>query len=628
MSSWSTADALRIYNVDRWGDGYFGVDADGHVTVRPCGSDDGPTVRLEDVLSACRAEGLRSPVLVRFAGILRHRVKMLAGAFRSAISAQDYQGGYTPVYPIKVNQQRRVVTELLRGAEGDQVLGLEAGSKPELLAVLALSHGAGSTIVCNGYKDREYVRLALMGEKLGFKVNIVVEKLSELAMILEESAALGVEPRIGLRVRLMSVSKGNWQNSGGEKAKFGLSAAQLIEAVEVCRAAGKLGCVRMLHFHLGSQVANIQDIKAGMREAARYYQELRALGAAVDTMDVGGGLGVDYEGTRSRSYCSMNYAMADYAWHIVQTLKEVCERGGLPEPDIISESGRALTAHHAVLLANVIDRETLSVSNIEVPPTSAAGEVQLLWQLSESLRGPNPNLLETYQEVLGAWQDVHQRYLLGELSLPERAIAERLYINCQLAIRGRLDAARKHQRALLDELNEKLADKLFVNFSVFQSVPDVWGIDQIFPILPLSGLDRMPTRRAVLQDITCDSDGRIDQYVDGEGLETTLPMPEGADTELGIFMVGAYQEILGDLHNLFGDTDSVDVEIDDQGRIKLDHAIQGDTVSSVLRYVNFDPDKLLAALRAHGERAEITAQEREQFLLEMSEGLAGYTYLE
>lgn len=387
MSSWSTADALRIYNVDRWGDGYFGVDADGHVTVRPCGSDDGPTVRLEDVLSACRAEGLRSPVLVRFAGILRHRVKMLAGAFRSAISAQDYQGGYTPVYPIKVNQQRRVVTELLRGAEGDQVLGLEAGSKPELLAVLALSRGAGSTIVCNGYKDREYVRLALMGEKLGFKVNIVVEKLSELAMILEESAALGVEPRIGLRVRLMSVSKGNWQNSGGEKAKFGLSAAQLIEAVEVCRAAGKLDCVRMLHFHLGSQVANIQDIKAGMREAARYYQELRALGAAVDTMDVGGGLGVDYEGTRSRSYCSMNYAMADYAWHIVQTLKEVCERAGLPEPDIISESGRALTAHHAVLLANVIDRETLSVSNIEVPPTSAAGEVQLLWQLSECCAG-------------------------------------------------------------------------------------------------------------------------------------------------------------------------------------------------------------------------------------------------
>ena len=628
MSSWSTADALRIYNVDRWGDGYFGVDADGHVTVRPCGTGDGPTARLEDVLAACREQGLRSPVLVRFGGILRDRVKMLAGAFRSAISAQDYQGGYTPVYPIKVNQQRRVVTELLRGVEGGQVLGLEAGSKPELLAVLALSRGAGSTIVCNGYKDREYVRLALMGEKLGFRVNIVVEKLSELAMILRESEDLGVAPRIGLRVRLMSISKGNWQNSGGEKAKFGLSAAQLVEAVEICRAAGKLDCVRMLHFHLGSQVANIQDIKAGMREAARYYQELRELGAAVDTMDVGGGLGVDYEGTRSRSYCSMNYAMADYAWHIVQTLKELCDRAGLPHPQVISESGRALTAHHAVLLANVIDRETLSVSDVAVPEAQAAAEVHLLWQLNESLHGPNPNLLETYQDVLGAWQDIHQRYLLGELSLAERAVAERLYINCQLAIRERLDASRKHQRALLDELNEKLADKLFVNFSVFQSVPDVWGIDQIFPILPLSGLDRMPTRRAVLQDITCDSDGRIDQYVDGEGLETTLPMPDGADTELGIFMVGAYQEILGDLHNLFGDTDSVDVEIDADGKVQLDHAIQGDTVSSVLRLVNYDPEKLLAALQDHCERASLSAEQRQQFLLEISDGLAGYTYLE
>jgi arginine decarboxylase len=628
MSQWSTADALRVYNVDRWGDGYFGVDQQGHVTVRPCGSGDGPSARLEEVLAACRAQGLRSPVLVRFGGILRNRVSMLAGAFRGAMSSQDYQGGYTPVYPIKVNQQRRVVTELLRGTEGGQVLGLEAGSKPELLAVLALSRGEGATVVCNGYKDREYVRLALMGERLGFRVHIVVEKLSELALILEESAALGVQPRIGLRVRLMSVSKGNWQNSGGEKAKFGLSAAQLIEAVEICRAAGKLDCVRMLHFHLGSQVANIQDIKAGMREAARYYQELRELGAAVDTMDVGGGLGVDYEGTRSRSYCSMNYAMADYAWHIVHTLKELCDRTGLPHPAVISESGRALTAHHAVLLANVIDRETLSLSDIPTPANDAADEVQLLWQLSESLRGPAPNLLETYQDVLGAWQDVHQRYLLGELSLSERAVAERLYINCQLLIRDRLDATRKHQRALHDELNEKLADKLFVNFSVFQSVPDVWGIDQIFPILPLSGLDRAPTRRAVLQDITCDSDGRIDQYVDGEGLETTLPMPEGADTELGIFMVGAYQEILGDLHNLFGDTDSVDVEIGADGQIMLDHAIQGDTVSSVLRYVNFDPDKLLEALRDHCERAALTEAEREQFLVEINDGLAGYTYLE
>lgn len=632
MSIAENSNAQRIYNVDRWGEGYFGVDAEGFVTVKPCGSSHGPVARLDEVLAQCRATGLRSPVLVRFSGILRNRVKVLAGAFRHAITEQGYGGGYTPVYPIKVNQQRRVVTEILRAGEDGETVGLEAGSKPELLAVLALSHGAGATIVCNGYKDREYVRLALMGERLGFHVHIVVEKLSELELILREAKALNVTPRIGLRIRLMSVGKGNWQNSGGEKSKFGLSAAQLIEAIEICQRAGRLDCVRMLHFHLGSQVANIQDIKSGMREAARYYQELHTLGAAVDTMDVGGGLGVDYEGTRSRSACSMNYGVSDYAWHIVQTLKESAESSGLPMPNIISESGRALTAHHAVLLVNVIDSELLRNRTVEFPAKDfgldVAPELQQLWHLSEALKVSNTNLLETYQEVLSCWQDAHQRFLTGQVTLSERAVGEKLYVNCQLAIRAKLDPTRKHQRALLDELNEKLADKLFVNFSLFQSIPDVWGIDQIFPILPIAGLNEKTGSRAVLQDITCDSDGRIDQYVDGEGLETTLPLPENHNGELGIFMVGAYQEILGDMHNLFGDTDSVDVEVRENGEIVLDHAIQGDTVSSVLRYVNFDPDKLLGALEGHCRDAALDNAERQQFLGEIREGLAGYTYLE
>ena len=628
MSKPGSHDAMRIYNVDRWGEGYFGVDADGFVTVKPCGRSDGPAARLEAVLAACREAGLRSPVLVRFSGILRDRVKVLAGAFRHAIAEQQYTAQYAPVYPIKVNQQRRVVTEILRAADEGETVGLEAGSKPELLAVLALSRGAGSTIVCNGYKDREYVRLALMGERLGFKVHIVVEKLSELALILREAEALKVAPRIGLRIRLMSISKGNWQNSGGEKAKFGLSASQLIEAVEICREAGRLDCIRMLHFHLGSQVANIQDIKTGMREAARYYQELRALGAAVDTMDVGGGLGVDYEGTRSRSYCSMNYGVNDYAWYIVQTLKESAEQAGLPMPNIISESGRALTAHHAVLLVNVIDRELLRDRAVAALAADAAQELHQLAHFSERLKRDGENLLEIYQEVLSLWNDAHQRFLDGQITLGARAEAEKLYTNCLLAIRARLDASRKHQRALLDELNEKLADKLFVNFSLFQSVPDVWGINQIFPILPIAGLDQPTGTRAVLQDITCDSDGRIDQYVDGEGLETTLPLPANHDGELGIFMVGAYQEILGDMHNLFGDTDSVDVEIADNGDIQLDHAIQGDTVSSVLRYVNFDPDKLLEALERHCDSAALEDAERAAFLGDIRDGLAGYTYLE
>ncbi|AJD49796.1 arginine decarboxylase [Isoalcanivorax pacificus W11-5] len=628
MNHWSTTDALNIYNVERWGDGYFGVDDDGHVTVCPNGHPGAGMARLDAVFAACRAAGLRSPVLVRFDGILRHRVQMLAGAFREAIAGQSYQGGYTPVYPIKVNQQRRVVQEIIQARELGEPVGLEAGSKPELLAVLAHSGEAGNTIVCNGYKDREYVRLALMGEKLGFRVHIVVEKLSELPVILAEAKALGVVPRLGLRVRLMSIGKGNWQNTGGEKSKFGLSASQLVQAVETCRDAGYLDSIRMLHFHLGSQVANIQDIKVGMREAARYYQELRALGAPVDTLDVGGGLGVDYEGTRSRSACSMNYGLADYAWHIVQTVREAAERAGLPQPNLISESGRALTAHHAVLLVNIIDREQLRVQDVPPPAASAAEDVVTLWALLETLRGPRPHLLETHQEVLAVWQDAHQRFLLGELSLTERAMAEKLYVNCLLSIRAQLDPQRKHQRALLDDLNEILADKLFVNFSVFQSVPDVWGIDQIFPILPLAGLDQPPTVRAVLQDITCDSDGRIDQYVDGEGLETTLPLPENAGDELGIFMVGAYQEILGDMHNLFGDTDSVDVDIDAAGNIHLDQAIQGDTVSSVLRYVNYEPDQLLETLAAHCRRAALSEQERQDFMAEIRDGLAGYTYLE
>lgn len=626
MNRWTTADALKTYNVDRWGEGYFGVDADGYVTVRPSGLENGAEVRLDAVLGACHAAGLRSPVLVRFAGILQHRVKTLGAAFAAAMAEQDYQGGYTPVYPIKVNQQRRVVTELLSVQE--QPLGLEAGSKPELLAVLALSHGAGSKIVCNGYKDREYIRLALIGERLGFHVHIVVEKLSELTLILQEAAALKVKPRIGLRVRLMSISKGKWQNSGGEKAKFGLSAAQIVQAVEICRAAGSLDAIRMLHFHLGSQVANLQDIKAGMREAARYYQELRALGAGVDTVDVGGGLGVDYEGTRSRSSCSMNYTVNDYAWHIVHALKQASEKSGVPHPHVISESGRALTAHHAVLLTNVIDREVLAVSELSAPPQDFAEETQQLWNLWTQLGQPDTHLVELAQEVSGVWQDLHQRFLLDEVSLSERAYAEKLYVNCQLGLREALDTSRKYQRQLKDELNERLAEKLFVNFSVFQSVPDVWGIDQIFPILPIRGLDQQPTRRVVLQDITCDSDGTIEQYVDGEGLESTLPLPAGDDTELAIFMVGAYQEILGDLHNLFGDTDSVDVSLAENGDIQLSHAIQGDTVSSVLRYVNFEPEKLMQALAAHCERAEISGEERGQFIQEIEDGLAGYTYLE
>lgn len=620
-----TSSCLDIYNVERWGDGYFSVDAQGFVCVHPDAG--AKSARLLDVWHACENAGLRHPLLLRFGGILRHRVSALNLAFRQAIERCGYTGSYTPVYPIKVNQQKRVITELLRAEEQEGVeLGLEAGSKPELLAVLALARRNGTTLVCNGYKDREYIRLALMGEKLGFRVLLVVEKLSELTLILQEAASLAVQPRIGLRVRLLSVGKGNWQNSGGEKSKFGLSADQLLEAVAICRAAGRLDTLCMLHFHLGSQVANLRDIRRGMQEVVRYHQELCALGVAVEILDVGGGLGVDYEGTYSRSACSMNYSMADYASEIVSTIKAGCDAHGLAVPAIISESGRALSAHHAMLMVRVVDQEIKRMTPNLTPPQHDL--LLPLWRLLELIEQDTTNLLETWQEVRLTWEALKDAFMAGQLTLALRAEAERLYVNCQLAIRSRLDPTRKRPRRLLDELNEKLADKLFVNFSVFQSIPDVWGIDQVFPILPLAGLDQPVGVRAVLQDITCDSDGRIDQYVDGDGLEATLPLPAGHEGRLGIFMVGAYQEILGDMHNLFGDTDACDIEVTDDGGIRLEHAIQGDSVSSVLRYVNFEPTELLATLEAKCQQSALSDAERAQFMLELKDGLEGYTYLE
>lgn len=614
------------YNVERWGDGHFRVAADGRLMVRPAPDEDAEAP-LDDVWRACEDAGLRDPVLVRFSGVLRHRVRLLTSAFREAMDEHHYSGRYNVVYPVKVNQQRRVVHELLNAATDGARVGLEAGSKPELLAVMALSHQPGDVIVCNGYKDRAYIRLALMAEKLGFRVSIVVEKLSELDLILAEAERLAVRPRIGLRVRLMSIGQGNWQNTGGEKAKFGLSAPQLLEAFEYCRRAGAMDALEMLHFHLGSQVANIRDIRAGIQEAARYYQQLRQLGAPISVLDVGGGLGVDYEGTRSRSFCSMNYGPREYARLIVRTLSDLCREHALAEPDIISESGRALTAHHAVVLTRIIDREVMREHSADAPAAQAPSELHRLWALHQDTDA-SPNPLEAHEELLTAWSDARERFLHNDLDLRQRAWAETIYTNTLLRLRRRLDPTRRLQRELLDELNERLADKLFVNLSIFQSLPDVWGISQIFPVLPLRRLNEPARVRAVVRDITCDSDGRMDRYADGDGLEATLPLPDDHDDKLAFFMVGAYQEILGDMHNLFGDTDSVDAEIAPDGTVQLNHAIRGDTVSDVLRYVNYQPEKLLANLEDHCERAHLDADERADFLNEIREGLNSYTYLQ
>ena len=625
--TWTIQRARDTYNIAHWGNGYFDINPEGHVTVCPDPRAD-KALDLYALTHEFAAHNLTLPVLVRFSGILQHRVQELCGAFDSAMRRDDYRGRYTAVYPIKVNQQKSVVDALL--AHGGERLGLEAGSKPELLAVLARSRPDG-IVVCNGYKDREFIRLALIGKQIGHRVHIVVEKLSELDLVIEESKALGIVPLLGVRVRLASIGAGKWQNTGGDKSKFGLSAAEVLRVIERLRAEKLLESLQMMHFHMGSQIANIQHIQSGMREGARYYAELRKLGAKITVINVGGGLGVDYEGTRSRSFCSMNYSVTEYTNNIVRALWEICHERNLPHPDIVSESGRALTAHHAVLITNVLDVERAPA--VESPNAPAADEPQIiqdLWAGLQSLAARPP--LEVYHDAAHWLHEAQTMFNHGVLTLKERARAEDIYFSTCRAVRARLQPGTRVHRETLDELNEKLADKVFCNYSLFQSMPDHWAIDQVFPILPLSRLNEAPTRRAVLQDITCDSDGRVDLYVDGEGVETSLPLhalKPGEPYLLGIFMVGAYQEILGDMHNLFGDTDSVHVQLMSSGKYELVQPRRGDTVDSVLRHVNFEPQELIVDYRAKVEGAKgLSPAQRTNYLAELTAGIEGYTYLE
>jgi arginine decarboxylase len=620
--------ARETYNVAHWGAGYFDINEQGHLTARPRRDKDETGIDLYELTREIHAAGLSLPVLVRFTDILHDRVETLCDAFQDAMRDEGYEGGYTAVYPIKVNQQRSVVEELLsRGAGG---VGLEAGSKPELMAVLALSSRSGGVIICNGYKDREYIRLALIGKQLGHRVYIVVEKLSELETVIREARELNISPLLGMRVRLASIGAGKWQNTGGEKAKFGLSAAQVLQMVERLRSAGMLDSLQLLHFHMGSQIANVRDIQRGMREAGRHYAELHSMGVNIRCVDVGGGLGVDYEGTRSRSFCSMNYSVQEYARNIVHSLWETCSDSGLPYPDIITESGRAMTAHHAVLITNVIDIERApDTDDIREPSEDDPIILQDLWQGLQSLS--SRSVLEVYHDAVYWLAEARAMYNHGVLNLEQRARAEQLYFATCHQVRPLLQASSRAHRELLDELNDILADKYFCNFSVFQSIPDVWAIKQLFPIVPLHRLQEPPSRHAVLQDLTCDSDGRIDQYIDQRGVESTLPLHQLRGDEpylLGIFMVGAYQEILGDLHNLFGDTDSVNIALQADGEYRLAQPERGDTVEDVLRYVHFNAADLLQAYQRKIAEAGLSESRCRQYLEELEAGLGGYTYLE
>ncbi|WP_367115653.1 biosynthetic arginine decarboxylase [Thiohalocapsa sp.] len=555
-------------------------------------------------------------------------MRAMRAAFEDAMAGLDWRGSYRPVYPIKVNQQQSVVRAILSGGG----IGLEAGSKPELMAVLALAP-EGATVVCNGYKDREYIRLALIGRRLGLALHIVIEKPSELDLVLEEAGRLGVEPLLGVRVRLAAAAAGNWQNSGGERAKFGLSAPQVEAVVARLEQADGLGWLRLLHAHLGSQIPSLADIRAGVTELCRFYTALVGRGCGLDTLDIGGGLGVDYEGTRTRAYCSVNYGLADYAGSVLGTAASICREAGVPDPHLVTEAGRALSAHHAVLITDVVDRERAGglAAAQELALPAASPDLAALQAALADAETALP--LEVFERAESAVLAVRADFAAGQVDLAARALADEWYVSVLRRLRPRLSHASRRQRELLDRINGELADKLFCNFSLFQSLPDVWAIDQIFPIVPLQRLHEAPTERGIVHDLTCDSDGCVSHYVDADGIEASLPVhafdPRTENYLLGFFMVGAYQEILGDIHNLFGDTDAVNVVLDSQcpEGYRLSEPERGDSADELLSYVHFEPLELLARYRRRIDAAGLPPGERERLYLELKAGLYGYTYL-
>ena len=620
---WNTDTARHTYAVPYWGDGYVDVSEAGEIVMRPRGAK-GPALSLPQIVDRARSEGLRLPLLVRFPDILADRLARLQGAFARAISDNGYAGGYTAIYPIKVNQQRGVAGELV--AAGTHGFGLEAGSKPELMAVLAMAR-PGSIVICNGYKDREYIRLALIGRKLGLRVFIVIEKLSELEHVFSEATALGVEPLLGVRVRLASIGAGKWQNTGGDKGKFGLSPSQVLTLIERLDEAGLKHTLRLQHFHMGSQISNVRDIANGMREATRYFVELTRMGVPLEIVDVGGGLGVDYEGTRSRSYNSINYSIEQYAATVVQSLAEAVAAEGLSAPHILTEAGRAMTAHHAVMVVNISEVEAVPTGAMEPPRDDEPPVLRHLREVYAEL-GQRPPL-ELFHEAQHHVHEGQTLYSLGQLSLADRARLDQMYYAIVSAVRTRLLPAERSHRQALDELDEKLVDKYFANFSVFESIPDVWAIGQVFPIAPIARLDEEPTRRGVIVDLTCDSDGRIDHYVDAEGVDVSLPLHElneGESYRLGIFMVGAYQETLGDIHNLFGDTDAVNVRVEGDS-YTFAHVRRGDTTDLMLDYVGYDLEVLRQSYRERIASAGVAGEEAAQLYAALDGGLTAYTYL-
>ncbi|MDX2193793.1 MAG: biosynthetic arginine decarboxylase [Gemmatimonadales bacterium] len=626
-AGWAPRDAEKLYNMMGWGLGYFRVNADGHVTVHP-DKDQKRGLDLHQLATDLAAQGVGLPLLLRFSDILRSRIETLATEFAGAIREFGYEGTYTTVYPIKVNQQKHIVREILEFGTPHGV-GLECGSKPELMAVLGIDESSEHLIICNGYKDEEFMRLALMGQQLGHRVCLVLEQLSELDVLLKVAEELGVEPMVGVRIKLQTEGSGRWAKSGGEKSKFGLSAIELMKLLDRLRDTGRAHLLKLVHFHLGSQITDIRFVKAGLEEIARYYVELRRMGFDLTHVDVGGGLGVDYDGSRSTRPASMNYTVREYANDVIYTIGATCRNEELPMPHIVSESGRALTAHHALLLVNVTDVET---QNVEQMPKLGDEPHPLLQQMAENLDGLTLDRVEeVFHDAVFGKERAGEYFASGVFTLREKADAEMLYLCTMNAIQKAIAEDRGQFPELAAHIDAALVDRYFCNFSLFQSLPDNWAIDQLFPIMPIHRLAEPPSRRGTLQDVTCDSDGVIDRFAGGRKGKPSLelhPVRDGEPYMLGIFLTGAYQEILGDLHNLFGDTNAVHVRVTEKG-YEITDLVHGDTVTEVLTYVQFHAPDLLTTVRRKVARAEgLTREQRNMIIADYVAGLEGYTYLE
>jgi len=630
MRGWTVRDSIELYNVNSWGAGFFTISEKGHVEVRPRG-ENGPAIDLPVLLQDLKQRDLRTPMLLRFSDILASRVQGLCSAFNKAITEYGYTGGYRGVYPIKVNQQRHVVEEIVEFGAPYRV-GLEAGSKPELLIALAILETPEALIICNGYKDRAYIETALLAQRLGRTPIIVVDRFHEVDLIVRVARELGIRPHIGMRARLTTKGAGKWVESTGDRSKFGLTAMEIVDAVEQLRSVGMLDCLELLHFHIGSQITAIRAHKDALREASRVFVGLHTMGARPRFIDVGGGLGIDYDGSQTNFHSSMNYSVQEYANDVVASIQEACDKEKIPHPDIVTESGRAMTAHHSVLVFDVLGVHEMLPGK---PPEPVAEDdhkvIKDLGEIYQSIS--QKNVREAYHDSLQLKEEASTLFSLGYLDLRARARVELLFWNCCEKIL-RITRDLPYVPEELEPLEKGLADTYYGNFSVFQSAPDHWAVKQLFPLMPIHRLDERPTRRGVFADLTCDSDGKIDKFIDQRDVKDVLELHTYHSNQpyyIGVFLVGAYQEILGDLHNLFGDTDAVHVRLGPDGRYQVEHVVEGDMVSEVLKYVQYDKGTLIEKVRRTIEVAmragQISLEDSSRLRRHYEQGLQEYTYL-